>query len=459
MMQHPSPSSDSAHHPRVVIVGAGFGGLAAAQRLAGAGIHVTLVDRRNYHLFQPLLYQVATAALSPADIAVPIRALVPAGRRTGLEVLLEEVCGIDPAQNRILVSDGTAIAYDYLILATGSVYHYFGHDAEWAPFAPSLKSLEDAVEIRRRVLSAFERAETCKDAELRKALLTFVVIGGGPTGVETAGAIAELARASLARDFSHFESGSIRILLLEAGKSLLAGFGERQSRYTVEAMRRMGVEVRLEAPVEHVDVRGVTAAGEKIEAANVLWCAGVKATPVGKWLGAATARNGSVEVGEDMSVPGHPEIFVIGDAACRVGPDGKPYPALAPVAKQQGAHVAEIIARRIGNRPPPRPFRYRDWGSMATIGRSAAVGNFGRLKVRGFFAWMLWGAVHITYLVGFRNRAVVIVNWLWAWATYGKGARLITGGTALPYCDGPRQPAGSPRREKKTADADTASAP
>ena len=417
-----------AGRPRVVVVGAGFGGLAAAKRLVRAPVDVTLIDRRNHHLFQPLLYQVATAALSPADIAAPVRAVLRSGTRPNLTVLLDEVTGIDAEARLVTTRAGGPRPYDALVIATGSEAGYFGHD-DWARFAPGLKSLEDAVEIRRRVLLAFERAETggprLGEGE-RRRLLCFVVIGGGPTGVEMAGALIELARATLARDFSHVDPSSARIVLIEAGPRLLAGFPEGLGAYARRALERMGVEVRTGAPVEAIDAGGVTAAGERIDASTVIWCAGVAATPVARWLGVPAARNGAVPVAPDMSLPGRPEVFVIGDAAQAAGPDGRPLPGLAPVAKQQGAHVAEVIAARAEGRPAPGPFRYRDWGSMATIGRSAAVGLFGRARVTGLVAWLLWGAVHITYLIGFRNRAAVALNWLWAWAIYAKGARLIT---------------------------------
>ncbi len=412
---------------RVVIIGAGFGGLTAAKRFAGSGVMVTLIDRRNHHLFQPLLYQVATAALSPADIAAPIRGVLKADRASGLEILLDEATEIDTEKRVVRTSGGNERGFDYLILASGSRYDYFGHEDDWAPHAPSLKSLEDAVDIRRHLLLAFERAEAERNAAVQKKLMTFIIIGGGPTGVEMAGAIAELARASLARDFSHIDPTKARILLIEAGPKLLSSFTPKQGLFTQKALAGLGVETMLDTQVERVTADGVMANGAFIAAGSVFWCAGVRATALAGELGAETARNGAVKVREDMSVPGHDNIFVIGDAAFLMAPDGKPYPALAPVAKQQGAYVADLILARAKGSPISKPFRYRDWGSMATIGRNAAVGKFGRVTVQGFFAWLLWGAVHITYLIGFRNRAVVVINWLWAWITYAKGARLITG--------------------------------
>ena len=410
--------------PHVVVVGAGFGGLAAAQRLGKAPVDVTVIDRRNHHLFQPLLYQVATAALSPADVAAPIRATLRPYRNT--EVLLDEVVEIDPEARRVITRDNADQTYDYLIVATGSVYAYFGHE-DWPCYAPGLKSLEDAIAIRRRLLLAFERAETTRDPTRRERLLTFVLVGGGPTGVEMAGAIAELAKATLARDFRHIDPGAARILLVEAGPRLLPGFPEKLSTYAAATLRRMGVEVRLETMIEAIDAEGVTARGERIPTGMVVWSAGVRATPVGQWLGVGTARNGAVEVEPDLSVPYFPEVFVLGDAAYVPGPDGKPLPGLAAVAEQQGRYVARLIAARVEQRPDPGPFVYRNRGTMATIGRSAAVADFGGVQLTGFTAWLLWGLVHIYLLIGFRNRVAVFVNWVWSWLTYGRGARLITG--------------------------------
>ncbi|SFZ80623.1 NADH dehydrogenase [Devosia enhydra] len=424
--------------PRVVIIGGGFGGLSAARALASAPVRVTLIDRRNHHLFQPLLYQVATAALSPADIAVPIRGVLGTGREEGLEVFLDEVTGVDLEKRLVNLRTDGPVAYDRLIVAAGSRYSYFGHD-EWQAHAPSLKSLDDATEIRRRILLAFERAETVKDPEERRRLLTFVVVGGGPTGVEMAGAMAELAKATLRQDFSHIDPAGARIILVEAIDELLSAFTDSQSAYTCEALSKMGVEVRLKSPVEAVGPGFVRFGGETVETPNVFWCAGVQAEPVAGWFGAAADKQGRVVVDAQMRLPGHPDVFVIGDAASVTGPDGKPYPALAPVAKQQGAHVAAIIAAEMTGEPAPGPFRYRDWGTMATIGRSAAVGKFGKFAVKGFFAWVLWGLVHVGYLVGFRNRIVVLVNWFWQWLTYRKGARLITGSPRLPPTHPPRK--------------------
>ncbi len=410
--------------PRVVIVGAGFAGLSLAKRLRDAPVAVTIVDRRNHHLFQPLLYQVATAALSPADIAAPVRAMLR--RQENAEVMLDEVVGIDMSARRLQTRDNASLHYDYLILCSGSRYSYFGND-DWACFAPSLKSVEDATEIRRRILLAFERAETTSDEALRRRLLTFVLVGGGPTGVEMAGAVAELARATLARDFRRIAPASAHILLVEAGPRLLNGFPEALGRYAVKALEKMGVDVRLETAIEQIDEDGIVARGERIESATVVWCAGVRATPVGEWLGVPTERNGSVRVKPDLSVPDLKNVFVLGDAASTLGADGRPLPGLAAVAVQQGDYVGRLIEARVRGRAEPGSFRYRDWGTMATIGRSAAVADFGWLQLKGYFAWLLWGLVHIYLLIGFRNRTAVFVSWMWSWLTYGRGARLITG--------------------------------
>lgn len=412
---------------RVVIVGAGFGGLSAAKHLARAGIPFTLVDKRNHHLFQPLLYQVATAALSPADIAVPIRSVLSPGNREAIEILMDEVVGVDPGRKLVLTAGGAELAYTTLILATGAEYTYFGNEDRWAVNAPALKSLDDALNIRRRVLLAFERAETTSDPDLRARLMTFVIIGGGPTGVETAGALAELARATLAKDFTNIDPRATRVVLVEALDSVLGSYPSHLGSYTERRLRQMGIEVLTGSPVKDITSDGVVLADRIVFSSNVFWCAGVKATPVGEWLQVSTEKNGTLKVGNDLRLAGHEDIFVIGDASTVLSETGEPLPALAPVAKQQGHYAAEAIIRQSNNVPRQAPFRYRDWGSMATIGRSAAVGKFGRLEITGFVAWLFWGAVHIAYLVGFRNRINVMVNWLWAWMTYAKGARLITG--------------------------------
>lgn len=409
--------------PHVVIVGAGFGGLEAARALARAPVDVTIVDRHNYHLFQPLLYQVATAALSPADIAEPIRVVLR--HQQNATVLLDEVVGVDTAERRIETRFGLGQTYDYLVLATGSRYNYFGHD-DWPRLAPSLKSVDDATMIRRRVLLAFEEAESVSDPTLRRRLLTFVLVGAGPTGVEMAGALAELAHASLSRDFRHINPHTAHILLVEAGPRILSGFPDKLADFARRSLEK-GVEVLIDTPIEAIDGQGVIAKGERIEAANVIWCAGVEASPVARWLGLPAVRGGRVGVAADLSVPGYPEIFVVGDAALAAAPDGEPLPGLAPVAKQEGRYVGELIGRRARGEPAPPPFRYRDRGALATIGRHAAIADLGWIRLTGWFAWVLWGIVHIFFLIGFRNRLAVFLNWVWAWLTYGRGARLITG--------------------------------
>jgi NADH dehydrogenase len=415
-------------HPHVVVVGAGFGGLEAARKLARAPVDVTVIDRHNYHLFQPLLYQVATAALSPADIAQPIRAVLR--HQQNASVLLDEVIGIDAAARRIETRFAATRAYDFLVLATGSQYAYFGH-GDWPKLAPGLKSIDDATLIRRRVLLAFEEAESVTDPELRQRLLTFVLVGAGPTGVEMAGALAELAHATLSRDFRQINPQTARILLVEAGPRVLAGFPEELAAFARRSLERMGVDVLLGTPIEAIDQQGVLAGGKRIEAANVIWCAGVEASPVARWLGVPAAEGGRVKVAPDLSIPEHPETFVIGDAAFVTGRGGDPLPGVAPVAEQQGDYVAEVIARRVRGEPAPPPFRYRDKGMLATIGRHSAIADFGRIRLTGWIAWVLWGVVHIFFLIGFRNRMAVFFNWMWAWLTYGRGARLITGEATL----------------------------
>jgi NADH dehydrogenase len=414
------------NRPRVVVVGAGFGGLEAARKLARSPVDVTVIDRRNYHLFQPLLYQVATAALSPADIAQPIRAVLR--DQQNATVLLDEVIGVDVAARRVETRFGADRSYDYLILATGSQYAYFGHD-DWPRLAPGLKSIDDATLIRRRVLFAFEEAETVTDPEIRQRLLTFVLVGAGPTGVEMAGALVELAHATLSRDFRHINPHTAHILLVEAGPRVLSGFPERLAAFAQHSLERMGVEVLLDTPIEAIDRDGVVARGKRIEAANVIWCAGIEASPVARWLGVPAGQGGRVRVALDLSVPGRPEIFVIGDAAFATGPTGEPLPGLAPVAKQQGQYVGEVISRLVRREPAPPPFHYRDEGALATIGRHSAIADLGWIKLTGPVAWILWGIVHIFFLIGFRSRMAVFLNWIWAWLTYGRGARLITGDT------------------------------
>jgi NADH dehydrogenase len=416
-------SRSDAGPRKVVIVGAGFAGLAAAHKLTSAPAEILVIDRHNYTLFQPLLYQVATAGLSPSDIAAPIRSLLSA---TNTRVLLDEVVNVDPVARQVRMRSGGEQGYDVLILATGSEYDYFGHD-EWRELAPGLKSLDDATRIRRNVLLAFERAEMECDSAVRARLLTFVLVGAGPTGVELAGALAELARSTLSRDFRSVDPRQTRIVLLEAGPRVLASFPPRLSDYATRSLRQMGVEILLDSPVERIDGSGVSTGRQTIDAGTVIWCAGVKARLIAGWLGVPAAHGGRVEVAADLSVPGHPEIFVVGDAALCHGPDQRPLPGLAAVAKPQGEYVGEVVRRRLSNEPAIGPFRYRDRGTLATIGRNSAVADLPWAKLTGTIAWLLWGAVHIFQLIGFRNRAAVFLNWVWAWLTYGRGARLIIG--------------------------------
>lgn len=409
--------------PKVLIVGAGFGGLFAARALSRVAADVIVIDRHNYHLFQPLLYQVAVAALPPSDIAWPARSILRKQRNT--TVLMDEVVGVDAARGRVVARRGE-IAFDYLVLATGSTHSYFGHD-DWAGIAPGLKSIDDATFIRRKILMAFERAEMTADADARRRLLQFVIVGAGPTGVELAGTIAELAHHTLARDFRSIDPRSAKITLVEAGPHVLPVFHESLRAYARRALEKLGVEVRLGNAVTACDEHGVLVGQERIEAATVIWAAGVAASPVGAWLEVATGRDGKVAVAPDLSVPGTPNVFVIGDAARVVGPDGKLVPGIAPAAKQQGRYVAAVIERRIAGRPPPAPFRYRHAGHLATIGRQSAVIEFPFLKLKGWLAWWIWGIAHIYFLVGVPSPLLVSIRWLWEYLTYGRGARLITG--------------------------------
>lgn len=413
----------TAARPQVVIVGAGFGGLAAAQALRRAPVDVTLIDKRNHHLFQPLLYQVATAALSPADIAAPIRAILAKNRNT--RVLLDRVEGVDGTEKRVRLASGATASYDWLILATGARHSYFGRD-EWAEHAPGIKTIDDATAVRRKVLLALERAETETDKDRRHALLTFVVIGGGPTGVEMAGAIAELARKSVSRDFRSITPHCSRVILVEGGPRLLAAFPEALSAKARAQIEKLGVEVRLNGRVCAVAPDHVMMGDERIPAFTAIWAAGVEASPAAHWLGAEADRAGRVAVGPDLRVAGHDNVFAIGDTASCIGSSGRPLPGIAPVAKQQGRHVAATIRASIAGRAV-RPFRYRDYGNLATIGRRAAVIDFGRLRLSGFLAWALWCVAHIYFLVGFRSRIVVGLSWLWNYLTFARSARLITG--------------------------------
>jgi NADH dehydrogenase len=404
--------------PRVIIIGGGFGGLMAAKALARAPVDITLVDRRNHHLFQPLLYQVAIAALSPGEIASPIRWILR--RQANVRVLLAEAKHVDVARRTVLLTAGGTLEYDYLIVAAGATHAYFGHD-EWRERAAGLKTLDDALTIRRRVLLAFERAELEPDADRRRRLLTFVVIGGGATGVELAGALAELSRHALAHEFRSIHPDTARIVLIEGGPDVLPAFLPPLRAFARGALKKLGVEVRTGATVTSVDDDAVQVGGERLQAGTVLWAAGVAAAPIGRALGAPVDRAGRVLVEPDLSIPGHPEVFVIGDLAS-VTQDGRPLPGVAPVAMQEGEHVARVI--RGTSR---RAFRYRNPGDMATIGRAAAVADFGRFQLTGWIAWVAWLFVHILKLTGFRNRLVVFVQWAWAYFTYQRSIRLITG--------------------------------
>jgi NADH:quinone reductase (non-electrogenic) len=413
--------------PQVVIIGAGFGGLYAARALKRAPVEVTVIDRRNHHLFQPLLYQVATAGLSPGDIAYPIRAVL--ARQKNTRVLLEEALAIDPATRTVKLRDGE-LKYDYLILATGARHAYFGHN-DWEPNAPGLKSLEDALEIRRRILLAFEKAEREPDPARRGELLTFVIVGGGPTGVELAGAIAEISRQVMIRDFRSINPGDAQIILIEGGPRILPSFPEDLSAAAEVSLNKLGAEVRTKTQVTSIQPGLVVAGGKTIRAETILWAAGVAASPLARSLGTPLDRAGRVIVQPDLSIPNHPEIFAIGDVVDFLSKNGKPLPGVAPVAIQQGRHVAANIFRAVRGQTPV-PFRYFDKGTLATIGRAAGVADLGRLKFSGFFAWLAWLFVHIFFLIGFRNRFVVLFEWAWAYFTYQRGARLITGDIDRP---------------------------
>ena len=411
----------NAHH--VVVVGAGFGGLETVHRLAGAPVQVTIVDRRNHHLFQPLLYQAATASLAPSEIAWPIRHLFR--RRMDVTTLLASVESIDKRARELKLDDGPTLNYDTLVLATGARHAYFGHDA-WEPFAPGLKTLEDATIIRSRILLAFEEAEREGDAQKRTALLTFVIVGGGPTGVELAGTIAELARATLPTEFRHIDTRQARIVLVEAGLRVLPAFAEGLSTYAKRSLEHLGVEVVLGRPVSDCSAEGVVFGDTRLAAATIIWAAGVQSSPAAHWLDAPADKVGRLKVEPDLTVPGHPEIFAIGDAAIVLRPDGQPVPGIAPAAKQEGAYVAKVIRARLCEAPAPPTFHYKHAGDLATIGKQRAVIDFGWIKLRGALAWWLWGFAHIYFLIGVRNRLSVAMNWLWIYARDQRGARLIT---------------------------------
>lgn len=408
--------------PHVVIVGAGFGGLRAARGLKDAAVKITVIDKSNHHLFQPLLYQVATAGLSPAQIAVPVRHILRAQKNA--DVLMAEVTGIDKEKKYVLMGE-RLLPYDVLVLATGARHSYFGRD-DWEKFAPGLKSIEDAIAIRRKILLAFELAENEPDAEKRKALLTFILVGAGPTGVEMAGSIAELAHRVLASDFRRIDTKSARILLIEAADRILGPFPPGLSQKAQHALKKLGVEILLNTKVENIDGDGVVANGQRIFSKTVIWTAGVAASPAGKWLSIETDRAGRVKVQPDLTVLNHPEIFVLGDAAHVSGDDGKPLPGVAPVAMQEGDYVAEVIRTRVSGKTHASPFHYFDKGSLATVGRSFAIAKFRKISLSGLIAWFAWLLVHILYLIGFRNRLIVLFDWAWSYLTFQRGARLIT---------------------------------
>lgn len=423
-----SSRANGAH--RVVVVGAGFGGLAAIQGLRRSKASVTVVDRQNFHLFQPLLYQVATAALNPSDIAAPIRRVVRGWTNT--EVILADVTGVDMDRRVVLLADGE-LPYDSLVLAAGATHSYFGHP-EWEEHAPGLKSVEDALEIRRRMLLAFEVAEREPDPDVQREWLTFVVVGGGPTGVELAGTLRDVARMTLAKDFAHIDPATTKVILIEGSPHVLPPYAPELQASAKRQLEALGVEVRSGLHVTHIDAHGVRINEERIAARTVLWAAGVAASPLGKTLGVSVDRAGRVPVQPDLTIPGRPEVYVIGDLA-HLEQDGKPVPGVAPAAAQMGSHAATNILRGIAGKPP-LPFRYKDKGSMATIGRGAAVAQVGRFKVSGFIAWMMWMFVHVLFLVGFRNRLFVVVQWAWSYVTYDRGARLITGRADGPLVQG-----------------------
>ena len=426
--------------PHVLILGGGFAGLYAAKDLRSAPVRVTVVDRRNHHLFQPMLYQVATAGLNPSDIASPIRSILRASKNT--EVLLAEVADIDVGARTVRFTDGATASYDYLVVATGAHHSYFGHD-EWEPLAPGLKSLEDALEIRRRVLLAFERAERETDPVRRHAYLTFVIVGGGPTGVEMAGAVAEIRRYALRRDFRHIDPGEATVMLLEGGPRLLPSYPENLSTQAKQKLRRLGVEVRTETLVTDIRPGSVNAAGWVIPTQTVIWAAGNTASPILQSLGAPLDRMGRAIVEPDCTIPGHPEVFVLGDAAAFNHQEGGTLPGICPVAIQMGEYTASVIEGDLAGRPR-RAFSYWDKGQLAVIGRGQAVADIWKLHFGGFLAWMVWIFVHIFFLIGFRNRVLVLLQWAWSYFTYSRGARLITGEVQAPRAT--LEPAGWPAR-------------
>jgi NADH dehydrogenase len=407
---------------RVVVLGAGFAGIEVAGGLGAAGVRVTLIDRQNHHLFQPLLYQVATAALSPADIAEPIRKMLRG--YPSVDVRLDEAIAIDVRARTLSLASGATLFYDWLVVATGATHSYFGHD-EWAPFAPGLKSIEDARIIRSRLLLAFEEAERTRDPAEQRRLMTIAVIGGGPTGVELAGSIAELARYTLAKDFRTIRAETATVLLLEAGPRILPAFPETLARYAQRRLEKLGVAVRTHCPVESVTARSIAAAGKELTVGFVIWAAGVRASPMGRMLGVNTDRAGRIAVNPDLSIPDLDRVFALGDLALFAGVDGRPLPGLAQVAKQQGRYLGRALVKRIRSNIAPPPFRFHNRGNTAIIGRHAAVFDFGWWQIRGALAWMFWALIHVYLLVGFQHRLMVAIQWLWRYLTYERGSRLI----------------------------------
>jgi NADH dehydrogenase len=408
--------------PRVVVVGGGFGGLACAAALGKAGVRVTLIDRKNYHLFVPLLYQVATAALSPADIAQPIRRVL--SRYKSVDVMMAEVAGVDTAAREVTLGNGQRVGYDRLVLATGSEYSYFGHD-DWRSYAPGLKTVDNARQLRASILQAFEEAEITEDPARRQGLMTTIVVGGGPTGVEMAGAVAELVRTALARDFRHIDPRRATTLLVEAGPRILGTFPEDLAAYAQRELVRLGVSVRTNTAVQEIRPDGALIRGEFVAASTVVWGAGVRASPAASWLEVDPDRAGRIHVAPDLSVTGRDDVYAIGDTVAAKGEDGKPLPGLGQVAKQQGEHLGRALAKNLMHGTPVPPFRFRNRGNTAVIGRHAAVFDFGRYKLKGRFAWLLWAIVHVYLLIGFEKRVVVSIQWLWRYLTFQRGARLI----------------------------------
>ena len=432
----PQPQAPAAGRPiRVVIIGAGFAGLAAARELGNTVLDVTVIDRRNHNLFQPLLYQVATAALSPADIAEPIRRTL--GRYKNIKVMLAEVKGVERARREVLVNHGPPVPYDHLIIATGSEYNYFGHD-EWRAFAPGLKTIHEARLIRQRLLLSFERAELSPDAAEKRALLTSVIIGGGPTGVEMAGAIAELGRYMITRDFRKLAPEDFRVILIEAGPTILAAFPQDLTAYARHELEKLGVDVRTGVRVENINKDSVLAGGETIRAGNILWGAGVKASPAYQWLGLEPKAGGRIPVGPDLKVEGSSDIYALGDTSLLMDEDAKPLPALAQVAKQQGQYLGKALRGQLLEGRQPEPFRFHNRGNTAVIGRHAAIFDFGKRWMKGRLAWLLWAIVHVFLLVNFEKRLLVTVQWLWRYVTRQRGARLIdeNAATGLPASNG-----------------------